>query len=145
MCNPIALAIGAIAGSTVYQTSQARKSAKEAAAAQAAAQGDPAAERAKAEAEAAQRANAQLADANKRRREQNSLLSKGAPPPTFSMGDSTADPGANTLSATGATTRNTVGRVTASVLSRGAPAGPSMTYGGGGGGGNRVTQTMAAL
>src|SRR5574343_277368 len=101
MCDPISLAVTAVAAGSVYQTTQARKSAKEAAAAQAAGQGDPAAERAKAEAEAAQRANAQLAESNRRRREQGSLLSKGAPAPTFSMGDSTTDPGANTLSTTG--------------------------------------------
>lgn len=133
MCDPISLIAGGLAaGATVYQTQQARKSAKEAAAAQAAAQGDPAAERAKAEAEAAQRANAQLAEGNRRRREQGSLLSKGATAPTFSMGDATTDPGSNTLSATGATTRSTVARQ-ASVMSRGAPAAavPSMSYGGG--------------
>lgn len=150
MCDPISLAIGAVAGTTLYQTSVARKSAKEAAATQSAAQGDPAAERAKAEAEAAQRANAQLAENNRRRREQGSLMSKGAPAaPQFSLGDSTTDPGSNTLSATGATTRNTVAQRSslmargATIATGGAPVGPTMTYGGGGG--RRTVSTMAAL
>ena len=96
---------------------------------------DPATERATAEAEAAQRANTQLAQANRRRREQNSLMSKGAPTtppaPTFSLGDSTTlDPGTNTLSAAGATTRNTTAR-TASLMSRGATA-QGVASGGGG-------------
>ena len=141
MCNPIALALGAVAGTTIYQTQQARKSAKEAAAAQAAAQGDPAAERAKAEADAAQAANAQLADANRRRREQQSLLSKGAAP-TFTLGDSTADPGAGSLtSPTTANNRSTMAKVTQTLLSRGTPTGP-MSYGGGGG---RTYSNQAAL
>lgn len=148
MCDPLSfgLSLGAVAATSVYQTSQARKSAKDALATQREAQGDPEAERAKAEAEAAQRANAQLADTNRRRREQNSLMSKGAPvAPQFSMGDSTTDPGANTLSTTGATTRSTTARK-ASLMSKGAaPIVMGGGYGGGGsGGGNRVTQ-MSAL
>lgn len=134
MCDPISLTLGAVAGASIYQTTQARKSAKEAAAAQAAAQGDPAAERAKAEAEAAQRANAQLAENNRRRREQGSLLSKGqSTAPTFSMGDATTDPGTNTLSASRTTTA-----VRGSLMSRAAPvlpggsAAPAVTYGGSG-------------
>ena len=123
MCDPISLALGAVAGTTLYQTNQARKSAKEAAAA---------------EAEAAQRANAQLADTNRRRREQQSLLAKGAPTtatPDFSLGDSALTPGQSPLSPGASTTsRSTVGRAASSLLSRGAPAGPSFTYGGGGGG-----------
>jgi hypothetical protein len=98
---------------------------------------DPATERATAEAEAAQRANTQLALNNKRRREQQSLMSKGAPTtaaPTFSFGDSAAtDPTANTLSATGLTTRNTTAK-RASLMSSGAPTAPAGgSYGGGGG------------
>lgn len=141
MCDPISLALGAVAGTTIYQTQQARKSANAAAAAQTAAQDDPAAERAKAEAEAAQRANAQLADANRRRRDQQSLLAKGAP--TFTLGDSGTDPGASPLTSTG-TSRSTVARVATSVLSRGAPTptGGGSSFGGGGRGG---TYTMAQL
>lgn len=132
MCSPLALAVTAFAGSTIYQADRARKSANQAADAQRAAQGDPAAERAKAEAEAAQRANAQLAENNRRRREQGSLLSKGAPTsPSFSFGDAGTDPSANTLSATGATTRNTVARQ-ASLMSQGAPAGFGAAPSGGG-------------
>lgn len=142
MCDPISLTLTAVAATSVYQTSQARKSAKEAAAAQAAAQGDPAAERAKAEAEAAQRANAQLADNNRRRREQGSLMSKGAPAPQFSMGDSTTDPG-STLSTGGTMNRGMLGRVTQSIMSRGAPTAPAMTYGGGGGSGSQRYATAA--
>jgi hypothetical protein len=127
MCDPISLTLGAVAGATVYQTTQARKSAKEAAAIQAAAQVDPAAERAKAEAEAAQRANAALAESNRRRREQGSLLSKGAPAATtatqFTLGDTTTQmPGQSPLSIDGATSRSTVAQ-RASLLSRGASTG----------------------
>jgi len=120
MCDPISLTLGAVAGATVYQTTQARKSAKEAAAIQAAAQTDPAAERAKAEAEAAQRANAALADSNRRRREQGSLLSKGASAaPQFTLGDAQLTPGQSPLSVDGgATNRSTVAART-SLMSRG--------------------------
>ena len=92
MCNPLALAVTAFAGATAYSARQGAKAATEAARIQAAAQGDPAAERAKAEAEAAQRANAKLAADQRRRREQGSLLAKGAPAPTFSLGDTEGDP-----------------------------------------------------
>lgn len=123
MCDPISLTLGAVAGATVYQTTQARKSAKEAAAIQQAAQPDPAAERAKAEAEAAQRANAALADSNRRRREQGSLLSKGASAaPQFTLGDAQLTPGQSPLSVDGGTSRSTVAQRT-SLMSRGVGAG----------------------
>ncbi len=130
MCDPITIAAAVVGAASVYQTSQARKSAKEAAAAQREAQGDPAAERAKAEAEAAQRANAQLADSNRRRREQQSLMSKGAPTPQFTMGDSATQPGSSALSTPGPVTRNTVARQ-ATLMSRGSGAMPVTTPGGG--------------
>lgn len=92
----------------------------------------PADERAKAEADAAQRANAALAETNRRRREQSSLLAKGAPvTPQFSFGDTSGGP-SNVLDATGLTTRNTTAR-TASLMSLGAPAGQAVSsYGRGG-------------
>lgn len=122
MCDPISLTLGAVAGATVYQTTQARKSAKEAAAIQQAAQTDPAAERAKAEAEAAQRANAQLADAKRRRREQGSLLSKGAASaaaPQFTLGDTTTQfAGQSPLSVDGGTTNRSTVAARTSLMSR---------------------------
>lgn len=133
MCDPISLTLGAVAGATVYQTTQARKSAKEAAAIQAAAQTDPVAERAKAEAEAAQRANAALADSNRRRREQGSLLSKGASSviaPQFTLGDATTTQmGQSPLSVDGATSRSTVAQ-RSSLMSRGSTTGVPMRQGG---------------
>lgn len=139
MCDPISLAVTAVAAGSVYQASQARKSAKEAASIQAAAQTDPAAERAKAEAEAAQRANAALADANRRRRDQQSLLAKGAPTPQFSFGDQTTGP-SNVLDSNGLTTRGTTSRQ-ASLMSRGAAvvaaANGGSSFTGLGGGGSR--------
>lgn len=94
---------------------------------------DPAIERASAEAEAAQRANMQLANNNRRRREQQSLMSKGAPTaPQFAFGDATTDPGSDTLSTMGATTRSTTA-TRASLMSRGAApvaTGGGATYGG---------------
>ncbi|MEK9810803.1 MAG: hypothetical protein VW362_10170 [Candidatus Nanopelagicales bacterium] len=121
MCDPISLTLGAVAGATVYQTTQARKSAKEAAAIQQAAQTDPAAERAKAEAEAAQRANAALADSNRRRREQGSLLSKGASAaPQFTLGDTTTQfAGQSPLSVDGGTTNRSTVAARTSLMSRG--------------------------
>lgn len=104
---------------------------------------DPATERASAEAEAAQRANMQLVASNARRREQQSLMSKGATAtaPGFTMGDAVTDPGANTLSTVGATTRNTTAKL-ASLMSRGAVStttGGGATYGGAG----RLSQVAA--
>lgn len=153
MCEPTTIALGIGAAATAYSANSARKSAKESLAAQREAQGDPAAERAKAEAEAAQRANAQLADSNRRRREQQSLMSKGGQAaPQFTLGDSSlaTDPGTNTLSAGGATTRNTVARQ-ASLMSRGdVGAVPTATggitwYRPGGGGSSGIRYPMAAL
>jgi hypothetical protein len=136
MCDPLTLTIGLVGGGAmVSEQRNSRKAANAAAAAQAAAQPDPAAERAKAEAEAAQRVNAQLADANRRRREQGSLLAKGAPAaPTFSLGDADGE-AQSPIGAPGSfglrkpTSRSTVAQQ-ASLMSRGAPGG----YGGGGGG-----------
>ena len=99
-------------------------------------QADPANERAVAEAEAVQRANAQLA-MDQRRRRQQSLLSKGAsgaPAPDFGS-EGTDDAGASPLGGARLTSRTSVARNAASLMSRGAP----VVYGGGGfsGGGGR--------
>lgn len=94
---------------------------------------DPAIERAKAEAAAAQSANAQLAADNRRRREGGSLIARGAPQPTFgdkSTGQGADDGSLNPISGTRTVSRGTLGRATASLISRGAP--PNV-YGGGGG------------
>lgn len=142
MCNPIALAVTAFAGATAYSARQSAKASTEAARIQAAAQGDPAAERAKAEAEAAQRANAKLAADQRRRRDQGSLLAKGAPAPTFSLGDAEGSEGLSPIGAPGSlslrkpTSRSTVAQQS-SLITRGAPS-----YGGGGrlGGGQVALQ-----
>lgn len=144
MCDPVSLTVGLVGGAMVSEQRSSRKAASAAAAAQAAAQPDPAEERAKAEAEAAQRVNAQLADANRRRREQGSLLAKGAPAaPTFSLGDAEGEAqspigptGSGLAARTGRallTSRSTVAKQS-SLMSRGAPGG----YGGGGGGDIRM-------
>lgn len=92
---------------------------------------DPAVERARAEAEAAQRVNAKLAADQRRRREQGSLLAKGAPAPTFSLGDTEGDPQSpiespGSLGLRKPTSRSTTAQQ-ASLITRGAPS-----YGGGG-------------
>lgn len=117
MCDPVS-AMWVIGGLAVG-SAMAAPSAGPAAAAQ---QPDPAEERAKAEAEAAQRANAQLAMDQRRRREQSSLLAKGGMvQPTFTMGDEGT--GSSPLS-TGArlNSRSTVARA-ASLMARGASGG----------------------
>ena len=85
-------------------------------------------ERAKAEATAAQTANAKLASDQRRRREQASLLSKGAdsPSPTFGDPASTTDGGTGTGPLSGRTSRSTVAKQSSSLMARGAP----MVYGG---------------
>jgi hypothetical protein len=146
MCDPVTAIIagGALVGSTAYSARQARKASTEAAKIQADAQPDPAAERAKAEAEAAQRVNAQLAADGRRRREQGSLISRGAP--ALQLGDEgeATGTGASPLGAPGSggrlTSRRTVAQ-TASLMSRGAPAGGG--YGGGGGGRGGFDQVNA--
>jgi hypothetical protein len=142
MCDPISLAVTAFAGATAYSARQGAKAATEAARIQADAQGDPAAERARAEAEAAQRANAKLAADQRRRRDQGSLLAKGAPAPTFSLGDAEGSEGLSPIGAPGSlslrkpTSRSTVAQQS-SLITRGAPS-----YGGGGrlGGGQVALQ-----
>lgn len=142
MCDPISLAVTAFAGATAYSARQGAKAATEAARIQAEAQGDPAAERARAEAEAAQRANAKLAADQRRRRDQGSLLAKGAPAPTFSLGDAEGSEGLSPIGAPGSlslrkpTSRSTVAQQS-SLITRGAPS-----YGGGGrlGGGQVALQ-----
>lgn len=78
MCKPIFGLVGGLLGMNSRS-------------APAPAQPDPAAERAAAEAEATQSANTRLAATQRRRREQSSLLSKGAPDaapaPTVLFGD----------------------------------------------------------
>lgn len=83
---------------------------------------NPEAERAKAEASAAQSANAQLAADQRRRREQSSLIARGAPSPTF------GDTGAAGLSPLGGSTSRSSTAKAGSLMGRGAPT----VYGGGG-------------
>lgn len=134
MCDPVSLAVGAVAG-TVATKAIAPKPPK------VAAMPDPAEERASAEADAQQRANAQLAADQRRRREQQSLLARGAPQqPTVSFGESgTSSTGIGPTS--GTTTRSTTGRQ-ASLLARGAT---SINLGGGGSSRGRSPATVQQL
>jgi hypothetical protein len=136
MCDPVSLTVGQVGGAMVSEQRNSRKAANAAASAQAAAQPDPAEERARAEAEAAQRVNSQLAADGRRRREQGSLMARGAPPaPSFGLGDAEGD-AQSPLGAPGSagrlTSRSTVARQSASLMSRGSPGLP-----GGGGGRDR--------
>lgn len=137
MCDPVSITVGLIGGAMVSEQRNARKASSSAAAAQAEAQVDPAAERAKAEAEAAQRANAQLADTQRRRREQQSLLAKGGTQasPTFSLGDSELATSASPITSPRlrGTNRSTVARQS-SLMARGGTVGGGSLGGGGGGG-----------
>jgi len=130
MCAPVSLIVGAVGGLAV---SKALTPKQQAAAAPASELPDPAEERARAEAEAAQKANAKLAADSRRRREQGSLLAKGAP--TFAFGDATTDPGASPISSSiQPVTRGTTVRK-ASLMSQGAATAGS-TFSGGGRGRN---------
>jgi hypothetical protein len=71
MCDPVSMAVGAVGD--LFGSKQRS----------AAAPADPAAERAAAEAEATTAANRKLAAAQARRREQSSLMARGAPQPTL--------------------------------------------------------------
>lgn len=103
-------------------------------------QPDPGQERARAEAEAAQRANAQLAMDQRRRRGQSSLMARGAPSspqPTFGDGGD-GELGLNPITTTARVTRSAVARQASSLMARGAPA----VYGAGGAGGGRGTRSI---
>lgn len=84
MCDPITIGIG-VASAAVGGTIAASKAKRGQAAP---VQADPEAERMKAEAEAAASANRKLAADQRRRREQQSLIARGAPQP--SLGDEQA-------------------------------------------------------
>lgn len=138
MCDPVSLTVGQVGGAMVSEQRNSRKAANAAAAAQAAAQPDPAEERARAEAEAAQRVNSQLAADGRRRREQGSLMARGAPPaPSFGLGDAEGDaqspigsPGSG--SGRSMVSRSSVARQS-SLISRGAPGYPGAGRGADGG------------
>ena len=119
MCDPISVGIGLVGG-MVASKALAPKSAPAAAAPTT----SPAEDQAKAEGEAAQRANAQLAADNRRRREQQSLMLKGAPAPATNFGDSATADGISPLGgiARGGMNRSVVAQRTASLMSAGAPA-----------------------
>jgi len=121
MCDPISVGIGLVGG-MVASKALAPKSAPAAAAAVPTT--SPAEDQAKAEGEAAQKANAQLAADNRRRREQQSLMLKGAPAPATNFGDSTTADGISPLGgiARGGMNRSVVAQRTASLMSAGAAA-----------------------
>jgi hypothetical protein len=114
VCAPVSLVVGALVGTTVYSGEQSRKAASKSRqqAADMAAADDKA--RAEADAKAVQNANLRLAADQRRRREQQSLISTGAPA-------SEADAGASPISKT--TNRSTVSQ-RASLLTRGQPPTP---------------------
>lgn len=74
MCDPVSMVVGAVGGMVASSAMSRPKSPSYA---------DPTAERMKAEAEATASANAKLRQTQLRRREQQSLIAKGAP----SLGD----------------------------------------------------------
>lgn len=142
MCDPMTAVMALTAVATAYSARQAKQANRESIAAQQQAQGDPAAERARAEAEAAQRANAQLAETNRRRREQGSLLAKGAPSaPKFTLGDSQLQPGQSPLGGIGGRVVRAVAGSRSTLISRGAPAAGA----GAGAGGGRDVSSMALM
>lgn len=140
MCDPISVGIGVLGGAfAVREQRKAADAARDAARIQAEAQGDAAAERAAAEGEATNRANAKLADDQRRRREQASLISRGSTP-TFSLGDSALTPGVSPItSPPRLQSRGLPARMTAALISRG---GPSTGFGGGSSGGARPGQQV---
>lgn len=75
MCDPVSMVVGAVGGMVASKVLSKPKSAS---------YGDPEAERMKAEAEATASANAKLRQTQLRRREQQSLIARGAAP---SLGD----------------------------------------------------------
>lgn len=111
MCDPVSIGLTLVAGAAVNQAEQSRKSASQAATQQretiAAAEG----ERGRVEAEAAQSANARLAETQRRRRTQQSLMASGAP---------AASVAASPLSSAEPVTRSTTA-TQANMLQRGAP------------------------
>jgi hypothetical protein len=127
MCDPVSMLVGAVGGAALS---------KRGSSAPAAALPDPAKEQADAEARAAQAANAKLAQDQQRRRQQQSLIARGAPTvqgPT--LGDTTASDSASPLSGN-RMNRGTVARRTQSLMARGATAsgGPAAMAGGRGSG-----------
>lgn len=137
MCDPVSLGIGLVGGMVASKVLAPKSSAPAAAPA-----ADPAAERAAAEAEAQQRANHQLAEDNKRRRGQQSLIAKGAPQPK--LYDETTGDGVSPIG--GASSRpTTAGNTRASLISLGAAPAATAPRGGstgGGGGGTRYNQAQ---
>ncbi len=85
MCDPVSVGIGIVGGAIASKVLAPKTST-----ASTVPTTDPAAERAAAEAEAQQSANRKLAEDQRRRRGQSSLLAQGAPSPT--LGDTTSDP-----------------------------------------------------
>jgi hypothetical protein len=123
MCDPVTVGL-TVLGGAVAGKAMAPKSGP--AASSAAAQPDPAAEQAAVEARAAQAANAKLANDQKRRREQASLLSRGAQAtttgPTFGDTAGASDVTSPLSGMAGTTNRTTAARATQSLLARGAAA-----------------------
>ena len=102
---------------------------------------DPAVERAQAEAEAAQKANSRFANDQRRRREQGSLVSRGAPTPTLGDTGDASNPASPISGPQSMTTRSTTAK-RASLISQGGPVMGSGGMGGGGRGGQRYTEAM---
>jgi hypothetical protein len=127
MCDPVTLLVagGAALGGTAFAMNKAARGSAAAA--------DPEAERLKAEADAASAANRRLAADKLRRREQQSLIARGAPAP--SLGDDETLAGGTDLltSRPLSSSRRNAGSAV-SLISRGSVG---VTTVGGGGGGSR--------
>lgn len=138
MCDPVSLVVGVVGGALASKA-MAPKSAPAAATAAAV---DPAVDRAQAEAEAAQKANSRMANDQRRRREQGSLVSRGAPTPTLGDTGDASNPGSPISGPQSMTTRSTTAK-RASLISQGSPVMGGGGMGGGGSrGGMRINEAM---
>lgn len=128
MCDPVSMLVGAVGAQAIGGLIGGGGGGSSAPAATAT---DPAVERAKVEAEAAQKANAKLANDQRRRREQQSLLAKGGS--TFTMGDSGAlDSLGNSLGYIAGRIKQTRGTLLSSGSATAGGGGGLVTAGGGG-------------
>ncbi|OWQ92023.1 hypothetical protein CDN99_06605 [Roseateles aquatilis] len=133
MCDPVSVGIGLVGGMVASKALAPKTST-----ASVVPTTDPAVERSAAEAEAAQSANRKLAEDQRRRRGQGSLLAKGAPTPT--LGDTTSASNSGQSPLSGIPTNRGLGTMLrGTLMAAGATptaAAPS-PLGGVGGGGSR--------
>lgn len=135
MCDPVSMIVGAVGGA-VASKALAPKAPRAAAPA-----ADPEVERMKAEADAAAAANRKLAVDKLRRREQQSLVSRGAPTlgDDQTRGDNIINTGSAVVNRRFAQAARYGAGAASSLMSRGSPG-----AGAGGGGGGSSTRTATA-